>query len=139
MAMRDEGGAGTVEIGTAVEDALTFSVIGAAIAVHRAMGPGLLESIYQACLVHELRRRQIPFACGVSVPLVYEGQQLENRLRLDVLVDNALILELKSVDALAPIHRMQLLTYLRLTGHRRGLLINFNVLRLTEGVIRLAL
>lgn len=121
------------------DDALSFAVIGAAIAVHRAMGPGLLESVYQACLAHELRRRSIPFECGINVPLSYDGARLDVRLRLDVLVDNSLILELKSVDALAPIHRMQLLTYLRLTGHRRGLLINFNVLRLTEGVVRIAL
>lgn len=118
-------------------DALSHEVIGAALAVHRGLGPGLLESVYQACLAFELHRRGIPFRQGVEVPLVYGGAALDARLRLDVLVDDRLILELKSVERLAPIHSAQLLTYLKLTGHRTGLLINFNVLRLTDGIVRL--
>lgn len=118
-------------------DSLSHEVIGAALAVHRGMGPGLLESVYQACLAFELHRRGIPFRRGVEVPLTYAGAMLDARLRLDVLVDDRLILELKSVEKLAPIHSAQLLTYLKLTGHRTGLLINFNVLRLTDGIVRL--
>jgi GxxExxY protein len=120
-------------------DQLSYAVIGAAIAVHQRMGPGLLESVYHACLTYELTRRGVPHACDVQIPLRYEGALLETRLRLDILVDNAIVLELKSVESLAPIHKSQLLTYLRLTGHRRGLLINFNVLRLTDGVVRMVL
>ncbi|HRN52594.1 MAG TPA: GxxExxY protein [Gemmatimonadaceae bacterium] len=114
-------------------------MIGAALAVHRMMGPGLLESVYQACLAHELRKRGISFRQGVEVPLVYGGEALDARLRLDVLVDDQLVLELKSVEKLAPIHSAQLLTYLKLTGHRTGLLINFNVLQLKDGIVRLVL
>ena len=120
-------------------DPLSHEVIGAALAVHRMMGPGLLESVYQACLAHELRKRGISFRQGVEVPLVYGGEALDARLRLDVLVDDQLVLELKSVEKLAPIHSAQLLTYLKLTGHRTGLLINFNVLQLKDGIVRLVL
>lgn len=122
---------------TEERDSLSYAVLGAAISVHQAMGPGLLESVYQSCLANELSRAGIPHAVGVEVPLVYRGEVLQAKLRLDILVDNQLVLELKSVDKLAPIHSAQLLSYLRLTGHRRGLLINFNVTKLTMGVIRL--
>ncbi|MBX3134206.1 MAG: GxxExxY protein [Gemmatimonadaceae bacterium] len=125
--------------GCVERDSVSHAVIGAAIAVHRAMGPGLLESVYQACLVFELRRREVPFAQGVSVPLVYAGQALDAKLRLDVVVADQLVLELKSIEKLSPIHTAQLLTYLKLTGHRKGLLINFNVLQLKDGLIRLVL
>lgn len=94
-------------------DPLSHEVIGAALAVHRVMGPGLLESVYQACLAHELRTRGISFRQGVEVPLVYGGAALDARLRLDVLVNDQLVLELKSVERLAPIHAAQLLTYLK--------------------------
>lgn len=120
-------------------DPLSHAVLGAALAVHRAMGPGLLESVYQACLAHELRRRGVPFRAAVEVPLRYGSELLDAKLRLDVLVHEQLVLELKSVEKLAPIHSAQLLTYLKLTGHRTGLLINFNVLRLKDGVVRLVL
>ena len=125
--------------GCVEKDSLSHAVIGAAIAVHREMGPGLLESVYQACLASELGQLGVPFALGVEIPLVYREQVLTTRLRLDVLVDAQLILELKSVDKLAPIHSAQILSYLRLTGHRRGLLMNFNVTRLTEGIVRFVL
>jgi GxxExxY protein len=120
-------------------DSLSYVVLGAAITVHREMGPGLLESVYQACLANELSRAGVPFSMGVEVPLVYRGTRLDSRLRLDILVDAQLVLELKSVEKLAPIHSAQLLSYLRLTGHRRGLLLNFNVPRLTDGVVRFVL
>lgn len=120
-------------------DSLSYVVLGAAITVHREMGPRLLESVYQACLANELSRAGVPFSMGVEVPLVYRGTRLDSRLRLDILVDAQLVLELKSVEKLAPIHSAQLLSYLRLTGHRRGLLLNFNVPRLTDGVVRFVL
>src|SRR5438552_1671518 len=107
------------------DDPLTGAVIGAAIEVHRIMGPGLLESVYQRCLCHELKLRHIPFKPLVGLPIVDKGLELGNDLILDVLVEDRLILELKAVDELAPIHEAQLLTYLRLSGVRLGLLINF--------------
>lgn len=120
-------------------DSLSYVVLGAAITVHREMGPRLLESVYQACLANELSRAGVPFSMGVEVPLVYRGTRLDSRLRLDILVDAQLVLELKSVEKLAPIHSAQLLSYLRLTGYQRGLLLNFNVPRLTDGVVRFVL
>jgi GxxExxY protein len=120
-----------------MRDQVSHAVIGAAIAVHRELGPGLLESVYSACLCHELRRRRVPFARQVRVPVRYAGELVDAFFRLDLLVDGQLIVELKSVDLLLEVHRAQLITYLKLTGIRRGLLINFNVLRLTEGISRL--
>jgi GxxExxY protein len=107
--------------------------------VHRELGPGLLESVYQECLGFELSRRGVGYRAGVELPVVYSGHRLSARLRIDVLVEEALVLELKSVEALAPIHLAQLLTYLRLSGCTRGLLINFNVPRLMDGVRRVVL
>ena len=130
----------TASLGGCVErDSLSHVVIGAAIAVHREMGPGLLESVYQSCMACELSRVGVGCELGLEVPLVYRGQALATKLRLDVLVESQLVLELKSVEKLAPIHSAQLLSYLRLTGHRRGLLINFNVSRLTNGIVRFVL
>ena len=120
-----------------MRDQVSHAVIGAAIAVHRELGPGLLESGYSACLCHELRRRGVPFARQVRVPVRYAGELVDASFRLDLLVNGQLIVELKSVDLLLEVHRAQLITYLKLTGIRRGLLINFNVLRLTEGISRL--
>lgn len=118
------------------DDPLTRAVIGAAIEVHRVMGPGLLESVYQRCLCHELKLRSIPHKALVSVAIRYKGLELGNDLVLDVLVDDRLILELKAVDKLDAVHEAQLLTYLRLTGVKLGLLINFNVRLLKEGIWR---
>ena len=120
-----------------MRDQVSHAVIGAAISVHRELGPGLLESVYASCLCHELRRRGVPFARQVKVPVCYAGEVMDASFRLDLLVESQLIVELKSVDLLLEVHRAQLLTYLKLTGIRRGLLINFNVLRLTEGISRL--
>jgi GxxExxY protein len=108
-------------------------VIGAAIEVHTRLGPGLLESVYEACLCHELHKRGIGFERQVSIPIVYDG------LRLDMIVEGEVIVELKSVDALTPLHTAQLLTYLKLTGKRLGLLLNFNVPRLKVGIKRVVL
>jgi GxxExxY protein len=117
---------------------LSRSVVDAALRVHKALGPGLLESVYEACLQHELAQRDIGAARQRSLPIVYDGLTLEGGLRLDLLVAERFIVEVKAVDALQPIHKAQLLTYLRLSGLRLGLLINFNVVRLKDGLQRVA-
>jgi GxxExxY protein len=107
-----------------------------AIEVHRNLGPGLLESAYEECLCHELHLRGLDFKRQVALPLLYKGLKLDCGYKLDLIVQDQVILELKAVDKLLPIHEAQLLTYLRLTGKRVGLLINFNVPLLTQGIIR---
>lgn len=111
-------------------------VIGAAIDVHRILGPGLLESAYEACLCHELELRNIRFARQADIPVEYKGVNLECGYRIDLLVEDKIIVELKSVEKLMPIHDAQLLSYLKLTGCTVGLLINFNVPVLKQGVRR---
>lgn len=118
------------------DDPLTRSVIGAAIEVHRHLGPGLMESIYQRCLGHELTLQGINHQALVKLPVVYKGMMLGDDLVMDFVVSRELVLELKAVDNLLPVHEAQLLTYLRLSGIRRGLLINFNVRFLKDGVRR---
>ncbi|NJM06310.1 GxxExxY protein [Candidatus Gracilibacteria bacterium] len=118
-------------------DALSKQLIGAAIEVHRALGPGLLESAYEACLCHELKLRSIPFERQVALPVIYKGTMLDCGYRLDLLVGNLVIVELKAIDELEPIHEAQLLTYLRLKKLWLGLLINFNVPVLKQGIKRL--
>lgn len=115
---------------------LTQSIIGAAIEVHKTIGPGLLESAYESCLCHELTLRSIAFQQQVPLPVVYKGTQLDCGYRIDLVVANSVILELKAVEQLLPIHEAQLLTYLRLSGKRIGLLINFNVPVLKNGIVR---
>ena len=117
---------------------LTGQVINAAIEVHKTLGPGLLESIYEECLCHELGLRRIPYERQKEFPIEYKGIKLNASFRLDVLVNKQLILEIKSCDTLLPIHEAQLLTYLKLTGLKIGLLINFNVPMLKDGIKRLA-
>ena len=118
------------------ESSLTERVIGAAITVHRTLGPGLLEAIYAQCLQLELGKLGIPFDSEVSVPVFYDGVCLRTHLRLDLLVNRVLVVELKAVPEILPLHRAQLLTYLKLTNHSLGLLINFNVDYLFRGVRR---
>jgi GxxExxY protein len=118
---------------------LSDLTIGAAIEVHRHLGPGLLESSYQACLSHELQLRRIPFAAQVELPIQYKGIQLTKAYVIDLLIDKALIVEIKAVDKLLPIHSSQLLTYMRLQGVFSGLLMNFNVHLLPQGIKRLLL
>jgi GxxExxY protein len=115
---------------------LSNQVIGAAIEVHRTLGPGLLESAYRNCLCRELELRGIPFAQEQALPLNYKGVKLECGYRLDILVGGLVVIELKAIDKIQPVHEAQLLTYLRLTGLWLGLLINFNTLKLVEGVKR---
>jgi GxxExxY protein len=120
-------------------DPLTQAVIGAAIEVHREMGPGLLEAVYQACLEHELRLREIPFERQVRVPVVYKGAVVADDLIMDVFFPGKLVVELKAVDKLSSIHEAQLLTYLRLSKTHVGLLVNFNVRFLKDGLKRMVL
>ena len=115
---------------------LTHSIIGAAIEVHRQLGPGLLESAYEECLAQELTLRSIPFERQRPVPVVYKGLKLECGYRVDLFVDGRVVIELKAVEALAPIHDAILLTYLRLSGCKIGLLINFHVAVLKDGIRR---
>jgi GxxExxY protein len=120
-------------------NALTEAVIGAAIEVHRALGPGLLESAYETCLCHELGLRHIHFQRQLELPVVYKGMPLDAGYRLDIVVERQLILELKAVDRLMPVHEAQLLTYLKLANLHVGLLLNFNVPALKDGIRRICL
>ncbi len=114
----------------------TNLIVGAAIEVHRTLGPGLLESVYEECLCWELTQREVSFQRQLEVPVRYKGASLSSNLRIDVLVEGKVVVELKSMDAILPIHEAQLLTYLRLTRCEVGLLINFNVPMLKEGIVR---
>lgn len=117
-------------------DPLTAAVIGAAIEVHREMGPGLLESIYQRCLEHELKLRELNCIPRARIPLAYKGKALGDKLIIDIYFPRRLIVELKAVEVVLPVHEAQLLTYLKLTKTPVGLLLNFNVPVLKEGIYR---
>lgn len=121
----------------AVLNRVTGTIIGAAIDVHRALGAGLLESAYEACLAYELAERGLKVEQQKPLPLVYKAVRLDCGYRLDLLVDDCVIVEVKSVDALEPVHTAQVLSYLKLSGCRVGLLINFNVQVLKRGIRRL--
>jgi GxxExxY protein len=114
--------------------ALSNRIIGCAIEVHRHLGPGLLESTYQQCLAHELRINGIELEIEHTLPVVYKDIRLDCGYRIDLLVENEIILELKSVEKIAPIHEAQLLSYLKLANKKQGFLINFNVRRLKDGL-----
>jgi GxxExxY protein len=122
-----------------IGEQLSEAIIGAAIEVHRELGPGLLESAYEECLCHELTLRGLRFKRQVELPVVYKGIKLDCGYKIDLIVEDEIVLELKTVDKLAPVHEAQLLTYLRLSGKRVGLLINFNVPVLRQGIKRMAL
>lgn len=117
-------------------DPLTEKIIGAAIEVHREKGPGLLESSYEACLAHELTGLGLRCDRQVPVPLVYKGVTIDIAFRADLIVNDQVLVELKAVETILPVHRAQVLSYLRETGYRIGLLINFHVPRLAQGVTR---
>ena len=104
---------------------LSGQIIGAAIEVHKSLGPGLLESIYEECLCIELRKRDLPFVQQKEIDIEYKGVKLESKYRIDIIVNNMIIVELKSCDELAPIHEAQILNYLKATGYKVGLLVNF--------------
>ncbi len=115
---------------------LSEAVIGACIEVHRNIGPGLLESAYEQCLCRELSLRGIPFVCQLDLPVTYKGMLLNCGYKIDLLVDQRLVVELKSTEKILPIHEAQLLTYMRLGGWQIGLLINFNTVVLKDGIRR---
>jgi len=119
------------------ENDLSKKIIGAAIEVHRYLGPGLLESAYSRCLARELCIQGIGYNSEIAIPLEYKGEKIEAGYRLDFLIDGRVIVELKSVEQLLPIHDAQLLSYLRLTDKKLGLLINFNVAVLKNGIKRI--
>ena len=121
------------------EDLLSKAIIGAAIEVHKQLGPGLLESAYEGCLAHELTLRQIPFERQKPLPVVYKGVKLDVGYRLDLLIGGLVVVELKAVEKLAPIHKAQMITYLKLTNCKLGLLLNFNVQLMKNGIKRVAL
>lgn len=120
------------------ENDLSGIIIGCAMRVHTVLGPGLLESAYEECLEYELRKRGFSVGKQIPIPLVYEEVELDCVYRLDLIVENKVIIEVKSVESLKPIHSVQLLTYLKLTNCKLGLLFNFNVLHLKEGIKRVA-
>ena len=110
----------------------------AAFAVHTQLGPGLLESVYEKCMCHAIRRRGLAVQRQIFLPIEFEDFRINSGLRLDIVVDDCLIVEIKAVEVLLPVHRAQLLTYLRLSRHRLGLLINFNVNLIRDGITRIA-
>jgi GxxExxY protein len=122
--------------GLAHGEDLTHRIIGLAMRVHRRLGPGLLESVYHRCLCHELSQAGISFDRQVALPIRYDDIELESGYLADIIVNGEVILELKSVDRFSPLHEAQLLTYLRLSSCRIGLLINFNTVSLTDGIRR---
>jgi GxxExxY protein len=133
---REKGGGRPL---TPDEDALSHQVIGAAIEVHRHLGPGLLESAYEECLAYEFAQCGLTFERQKPLPVQYKGVKLDCGFRLDFLVGKLVVVEVKAVEALAPVHSAQVLTYLRLTGCRLGLLLNFNEWRIGDGIKRLVL
>lgn len=118
---------------------ITGLIVDAAYAVHSELGPGLLEAIYEECLLIELRQRKLKAKRQVEVPLVYKGQRIGTGFRVDLVVEDSVVVELKAVDTVLPVHTAQVLTYLKLTGHRLGLLINFNVTKIKYGIHRVIL
>ncbi len=115
---------------------ISEKIIGAAMQVHRTLGPGLLESTYEACLKYELEKRGLKVRSQVGLPVIYDGIKINLGYRLDLLVEDSVIVELKAVNQITPVHEAQLLSYLKLSGKRLGLLINFNVMLLKDGITR---
>lgn len=113
------------------------AIVNSAMKVHSLLGPGLLESAYQACLAHELRKRKLAVETQVALPVIYEGEKLELGYRMDLLVENLVVVEIKCVEAIHPVHQAQLLSYLRLSGKNVGLLINIYVAHLRDGITRM--
>jgi GxxExxY protein len=118
---------------------LSGVVVNAAFTVHNKLGPGLLESVYKVCLAYELRKIGVNAERQVEIPVIYDNTRLETGLRIDLLVENSIVIELKAVEQLLPVHEAQILTYLKLTGRRLGLLINFNVPLIRDGIKRFVL
>jgi GxxExxY protein len=119
------------------EEQIGHSIIGAALKVHSAVGPGLLESAYETCLVYELEKRNLPVRRQVVIPFRYEALTIDNGYRIDLLVAELVVVELKALEAILPIQRAQLLSYLRLGGFKLGFLLNFNVAHMRDGIVRI--
>ena len=119
------------------EEGIGHAIIAAAMKVHSAVGPGLLESAYETCLIYELEKKRMDVQSQISIPIRYEDLTIENGYRIDLLVGGLVVVELKSVPAILPVHRGQLLGYLKLGGFRLGLLLNFNVAHMRDGIVRL--
>ena len=119
------------------EEQIGHALIGAAIKIHSVLGPGLLESVYEACLVYELEKLRLDTARQAAVPLRYDGLVLDNGYRIDLLVEGLVVVELKSIETVLPVHRGQLLSYLRLGGFKLGYLLNFNVAQMRDGILRM--
>ena len=130
---------GMIEAIPVSTDDVARQIVDAAFKVHSTLGPGLLESVYEVCLAYELTKRGLEVSRQVALPVIYDGMQLDAGFRLDLLVCNCVIVELKVVELLLAIHKAQLLTYLKLSGYRLGFLINFNVPLIKDGIVRLAL
>ena len=120
-----------------IENSISYDIRGAAFKVYSKLGPGLFESVYETAMIYELKKKGRKVRSQVELPVIYEEEKLELGFRLDLLVDELVIIEIKSVEALAPVHYKQLLTYLRLTGLKLGLLINFNTDEIEKGIIRI--
>lgn len=112
-------------------------IVDCAFQVHRTLGPGLFESVYQRCLAHELVKRNVVVRCGISLPIIYDGITLDGGLQMDMLVAESIIIENKAVEQIHPVHHAQLLTYMKLSGHQLGFLINWNVPTIKQGLKRI--
>jgi GxxExxY protein len=119
------------------EEEIGHSIIGAAIKVHSVVGPGLLESAYEMCLLYELEKQHLPARRQVMIPIRYEGLTIDNGYRVDLLIGERVVVELKAVEAILPVHRGQLLSYLRLGGFKLGFLLNFHAARMRDGIVRM--
>jgi len=119
------------------ENDIGTAIIGAAIKVHSVVGPGLLESVYEACLLYELEKLRLGIRKQVTIPIRYEDLWIDNGYRVDLLVEDRVVVELKAVESILPVHRAQLLSYLRLGGFRLGYLLNFHVAHMRDGIVRL--
>lgn len=124
---------------TKKEEDIARKIVDAAYCVHKELGPGLLEKVYEVCFCHELTKKNLSYRRQVEVPIVYDGITLDEGLRLDVLIDNLIICELKAVDEMNPVYEAQILSHLKLTGKRLGFLINFNVKYVKDGIKRVIL
>ncbi|NML66078.1 GxxExxY protein [Hymenobacter sp. RP-2-7] len=118
------------------ENDISYLIRKATFTIHSTLGPGLLESVYETLMRHELQKAGLAVECQVGLPVLYDGLRLENGFRMDLVVEKAVVVELKSVENLLEVHHKQLLTYLKLSGHKLGLLINFNVPTIKEGIFR---
>jgi GxxExxY protein len=122
---------------TSEQNFLSRQIVDSAFAVHSTLGPGLLESVYEQCLARELRLRNVAVECQVAVPVIYRNARIDAGFRMDMVVAGSVVIEAKAVEKIVPLHEAQLLTYLKLSGHSLGLLINFNVVLIKDGIRRL--